>query len=350
MRLLVVAALAVAALAVVTRLRLEPSAVVPADAGSDVFSGERALATLRGIVGDHPVPHPVGTAEHDRVADRIVAALQHLGYQPRREARTSCSPGAVCAPISNIVAELAGTTQDPPIDLTSAPPGGGAARPGEAGAIVATAHYDSVAISPGVSDDGASCAALLEIAAAAQRSARRRAIAIVLLFSDGEELGLLGARAFASHSEIAAGPYTVVNVESRGVDGASLMFQTSHANNALIHAFASAPHPIAAAPCSRRSTSCCPTTPTSPSTSSTAPPASTTRSSTTSSTTTPRATTSTASTRARCSTRARARSRSSAHSPTTTGAATSRCWSTSTCSAVSSCGGRSWSRDSARSR
>ncbi len=100
MKILVTAALAVAALGVVTHVRLEPSSVVSAEVAPGAFSGEHALATLRGILGDQPVPHPVGTPAHDEVAGRIVTALERLGYQPRRERPSvSCSPQAVCAPV-----------------------------------------------------------------------------------------------------------------------------------------------------------------------------------------------------------------------------------------------------------
>ena len=52
-----------------------------------------------------------------------------------------------------------------------------------------------VAAGPGVSDDGAGVAAVLEIARALKSLPRTRH-SIVILIDDGEEAGLLGARAF----------------------------------------------------------------------------------------------------------------------------------------------------------
>lgn len=58
------------------------------------------------------------------------------------------------------------------------------------------AHYDSVAAGPGPSDDGAAVAAMLESVRALLTADRLRND-LVLLNTDGEEDGLLGAAAFA---------------------------------------------------------------------------------------------------------------------------------------------------------
>src|SRR5213593_4449716 len=51
----------------------------PATAPPSEFSAERARAALRAILGGD-IPHPVGSAAHDAVRDRLVAHLQSLGY------------------------------------------------------------------------------------------------------------------------------------------------------------------------------------------------------------------------------------------------------------------------------
>ena len=57
------------------------------------------------------------------------------------------------------------------------------------------AHYDSVPSSPGAGDNAASVAAILEAIRALKAGSALRNDLIVL-FTDGEELGLLGAKGF----------------------------------------------------------------------------------------------------------------------------------------------------------
>jgi hypothetical protein len=222
--LCIAGAIAVAVSLATTRACLAPSDVVAAEAPASEFSAPRALAALRAAFGDPAQPHPVGTPAHDAIPYRFVAALSALGLQPHRDSYVSCAPTETCARVTDVIAEIPGRDDAAP--------------------IVATAHYDSVPISPGVSDDGAGCAALLEIAAAL-RAAPPLHRRVVLVFADGEEIGLLGARAFAAHDPIARRAYTVVNLEARGTTGPSLMFQTSHDNGRLVRALVTAPHPVA---------------------------------------------------------------------------------------------------------
>jgi len=59
-------------------LRFRGPAPRPASAPASDFSAERALAFHREVIGN--VPHPVGSAEHDRVRDRLMARFRALGY------------------------------------------------------------------------------------------------------------------------------------------------------------------------------------------------------------------------------------------------------------------------------
>ena len=61
-------------------------------------------------------------------------------------------------------------------------------------AVLLNAHYDSVALGPGASDDGMGVATLLEVAWVMKDRPLKRPL--ILLFNEGEELGLVGARAF----------------------------------------------------------------------------------------------------------------------------------------------------------
>jgi hypothetical protein len=68
--------------------------------------------------------------------------------------------------------------------------------PGVAGAgeIVLSAHYDTVAGSPGAGDDASGCGVALAAAADLGRTPRRHTVRVVLF--DAEEVGLRGSRAF----------------------------------------------------------------------------------------------------------------------------------------------------------
>ena len=184
----------------------------PAAAPGNVFSAERAALVLADLLGNG-APHPVGSAAHAAVRDRIVQRLRRLGYQPVVEPGFACSTLAVCAGVENITAVAPGSVKAP--------------------AVMLVAHYDSVAAGPGASDDGAGVAALLEIARVlAAEPARRNPV--VFLFDDAEEAGLVGAESFVARSPWAKRVAVVVNVEARGTRGESFMFETTPGHRWLI--------------------------------------------------------------------------------------------------------------------
>jgi hypothetical protein len=112
-------------------------------------------------------------------------------------------------------------------------------------ALMLAAHYDTVARSPGANDDSASVAAILETVRALKVGPQLKND-LIILFTDGEERGLLGAKVFSNEHEWAKNVALVFNFEARGSSGASLMFETSMPNGFLIREFArSAPYPVA---------------------------------------------------------------------------------------------------------
>ena len=190
------------------------------DAPATAFSAARAMDTLSRILGDE-APHPTGSAANAAVRDRIVAELQALGLDPEVRSRFSCS-ASVCATVENVLARIPGAGPD--------------------GALLLSAHYDSVPASPGASDDGAGVAATLETARALL-AGPPLARDTWLLLNDGEELGLLGARAFAREPEFARVAH-VVNLEARGTTGPSLLIETQPGNEAVARLASRAlPHP-----------------------------------------------------------------------------------------------------------
>jgi len=208
-------------------LTLGPPAPAPGDAPPESFSATRALGHLEEIAR---APHAVGTEEHDRVRRHLAAELEGLGLTAEIQEATVVQPrpsGVIAAvSVENLVARLPGRE-----------PGGAA--------VLLMSHYDTVPTSPGAADDGAGVAAMLETVRALREGPELRNDVLVL-FTDAEEPGLLGARAFAEQHPWARDVGMVLNFEARGVTGPSIMFETSPGNGRLIGAFRSAPRPVAA--------------------------------------------------------------------------------------------------------
>jgi hypothetical protein len=201
-------------LAVVAGLALwsdRPPAPVPASAPATEFSAGRAMPIVEDLAR---APHPLGSPESTRVRDDVVARLRALGLVPRVE--TAVVRGAA---VGNVVATLPG----------SAP----------TGTLVLAAHQDSVPAGPGAADDVSSVAAILETVRALRAGPPLRDDVEVLL-TDGEEAGLLGARAWVRDDLPRDRPTIVLNHEARGVAGPSLIFQTSPGNAGLVRAIADA--------------------------------------------------------------------------------------------------------------
>jgi len=126
---------------------------------------------------------------------------------------------ALSATVHNIVAKLPGQ------------------RPGQG--IALTCHYDSAPNSLGASDDGAGVAVLLETLRALKANPPLKNDTI-FLFTDAEEVGLLGAVGFVQEHPLAKEVKVFLNFEARGTSGPSLMFETSDGNDWLIRQIAQA--------------------------------------------------------------------------------------------------------------
>jgi hypothetical protein len=184
-----------------------------------VFSASRAQAILKELVGND-VPHPIGSAANSAVRELIVKRLTALGYAAELQTGLVCNDFGECGTPTNIVATYGG-------DVAGKD------------AVLLAAHYDSVPAGPGASDDGAGVANLLEIARILTVMPARRH-PILLLVTDGEEAGLLGALLFTREHRLAGQVWAAVNMEARGVSGPSLMFETGTANAWLMHLYAAA--------------------------------------------------------------------------------------------------------------
>ncbi len=201
--------------------------------GAGTFSGLAAMADVRTIAAH---PHPIGSAEHDRVRDYVARRFQDMGLQVRIadgesfERRVYGSEAWIeGGHVQNVVAVL---------------PGGSRSAP----AVLVMAHYDTVPASPGAADDTVGVAAALETARALTSPdivtpyaspgvQGPRARDVIFLITDGEEAGLLGARAFFAGDRLAPHVGAVVNMESRGGGGRAYMFETGVRNGGMIDLF-----------------------------------------------------------------------------------------------------------------
>ena len=210
--------------AVLAVLALAPARPRGADAPVGVFSAARALDQLAHVAD---VPRPVGSPGHALARGHLLATLGAWGWRTEvHEAvgatdfdQAGTQPVAL---VRNVVATWPGT--DP------------------TGTVVLAAHYDTVAGSPGAADDGIGVGTVLEVARAlsAEGAAPVRNDVVVLL-TDAEEPGLLGAEAFARERAAALGETVVLNHEARGAWGAPATFRTTSPNGVLLEALSRAP-------------------------------------------------------------------------------------------------------------
>ncbi|MEO5820852.1 MAG: M28 family peptidase [Vicinamibacteraceae bacterium] len=168
-------------------------------------------------------PRPTGSAANVAARAYLIDQLRLYGFDVRTQTVDASRPeyGRTMR-VSNIVATRAGSRQD---------------------AIALVAHYDSVAVAPGAMDDGIGTAVALEAARLLAAAPALRHTLVVLL-TDGEEFGLMGAVGAMTDAELRARLKGYVNLESTGSTGPAILFESGPGNEALIRAWAgAAPHP-----------------------------------------------------------------------------------------------------------
>lgn len=171
------------------------------------FSAARALHDVEAIAER---PHPIGSADHARVRDYIVERLRSLGIKAELQETTGVfAKDRAAGRVANILGRIKGTANTR--------------------AVMLCAHYDSVAAGPGAGDDAAAVASLLETLRALQARPALRNDVIVLI-TDGEEAGLLGAAAFTAEHPWAKEVGVVLNFDARGNRGPVMMFETTPGN------------------------------------------------------------------------------------------------------------------------
>ncbi len=199
----------------------------PVDAPVTEFSAARAMIDVRRIASE---PHPTGSQANSELGQYLSGRLEEMGFEvtvlvaplaPQGMARLEQWGGDASEPLKthSLLGVLPGTDRD------LAP-------------ILLMAHYDSVWASPGAADDGAGLASILESIRALNAGGQHKRDLLVL-FSDGEELHLNGARAFFENDPLAKQIGAIVNLEARGAGGRTYMFQTNAGNGEIADFYAS---------------------------------------------------------------------------------------------------------------
>ncbi len=210
-------------------LSQQPPGPLPASIPAEEFSAERAFRHVEAFATE---PHPVGTAAHLQARNYIMSELKALGLSPQIQETTFVDPQSpvypgmiVAGTVQNVIARLAGTVGSQ--------------------AILLICHYDSVATALGASDDGSGVATLLETARALKAGPPVKND-VIFLFTDGEEVGLLGAQAFVEQHQWMKDVGLALNFDTGGDKGIVYTYETSLGNARLISEYAKAvPYPAA---------------------------------------------------------------------------------------------------------
>jgi hypothetical protein len=187
-----------------------------------VFSEQNAqshVSMLAGTIGSRPV----GTEANARARAYIVDQLKLYGYDVRVQETDGRRPElGRTAHVSNVIAVLPGRRPE---------------------AIGLLSHYDSAPDSPGAADDGLGVAVSLEAARVLAARTDRQWTTLVLV-TDGEESGLMGASALVTDRTVMSALHAYINVEAAGSSGPALLFEAGPANAWLSGAWARrVPHP-----------------------------------------------------------------------------------------------------------
>ncbi len=184
------------------------------------FSVKRALVPLRQI---SEKPHYLGSNGHETVRNYLISELNKMGLETQvQEGFSLNSESKTLDKPKNILARIKGS--------------------GNGKALLLLSHYDSALVpSFGASDAGSGLVTILESVRAYLAKGEKPKNDIIILFSDGEEIGLDGAKLFVNQYPWAKNIGLVLNFEARGSSGPSnMILETSGGNANLIKEFINA--------------------------------------------------------------------------------------------------------------
>ncbi len=194
------------------------------EAPTQEFSTLRALEHVKKISEE---PHYLGSKAHKKVQKYIVDELKKMGLEPQIQKGTAISKAGRVSQPENIIALIKGSTSRK--------------------SLVVMSHYDSSPHSSfGASDAGSGVATILEGVRAYLATHKTPKNDVIILITDGEELGLNGADFFIKKHPYAKNVGLALNFEARGSGGDSYMFiETNGKNGKMINEFVNArvPYP-----------------------------------------------------------------------------------------------------------
>jgi hypothetical protein len=196
---------------------LMPSSVKSIE--STGFSVENALNHLKVITKE---PHYTSSYYHQEVQNYIINELDKMGLKTEIQNQVVLSSRRVGTNAANIIGTIKGS--------------------GSGKSLLLLTHYDSSAHSSfGASDAGSGIATILEGVRAFLSKNIIPLNDIHVVFTDAEEIGLLGAEAFVKNHKLIDNVGLVLNFEARGSGGPSYMLmETNGMNSKLISEFANA--------------------------------------------------------------------------------------------------------------
>jgi Zn-dependent M28 family amino/carboxypeptidase len=192
---------------------LKPSLKTSKSSTETDFSIENALNHLEKI---SKKAHYTGSKEHKKVQSYIVTELQKMGFETEIQTQTAINKKWFAATTAeNIIAKLKGS--------------------GSGKALLLLTHYDSNPHSSlGASDAGSGVVTILEGLRAFIAKNETQKNDIVVLISDAEEMGLLGAKAFVDAHSWTKDIGLILNFEARGSGGPSYMLMETNGKNSKL--------------------------------------------------------------------------------------------------------------------
>ena len=221
----------------------------PTTAAPTTFSAERAMDSINRLADE---PHSVLRREaHDRARDDVISMFSDLGYtaEVHSDPMFDFSDPEDKTIFDDLSAEQQTTLKDAPTDTIVVDVPGKSER-----TMALMAHYDSATVeadesghqhitdgtSLGAADDGYGVAAIVETLRALKADGRQPENSLKIVITDGEEVGLVGARnEMRHHRADYKNVDLVLNLEARGTSGPALMFETSSNNSAVAGYFLS---------------------------------------------------------------------------------------------------------------
>jgi hypothetical protein len=178
----------------------------------DVTHAQSHLQVLAGTIGSRPT----GSPELARAREYVISELRELGFTIRLQETLAVDPTqGISAPVANVIAIKAGAVRD---------------------AIALISHYDSVPEAMGAVDAGLGVAAVLESARELVKQPLRYSLLVIL--TDAEELGLLGARVVVSDADVADRVRAFLNFDGTGAAGPGLLFEAGPGRGTPLEAWA----------------------------------------------------------------------------------------------------------------